>query len=440
MMSLTGIGLLTGGFPVTVYTLAAAGGLYLLLRRRRGWPAVVVAAAAVSALLAVATGWFLVHVAAESAQELPGPVSAWIGVGFLAVVLGALNIAGTGRRRRILAVASVTMLLLGATLQVNAYFGAYRSLDDLTGASTSAIAALPAASGQAPLGSPVPGAAGDRGPVAATWVKPAGLPAAGTMNSVQIPGTVSGFAARTGYVYLPPAYQGAAGPALPVLVLVAGQPGSPVDWIRAGGVQTAMDDFAAAHDGLAPIVVIPDVNGSDTANTMCMDSRIAKAGTYLSTDVPAWIKATLKADSNPARWAIGGFSFGGTCALQMASLHPDIYPSAIDISGEAEPALGADRTATIARAFGGDTRAFDAVAPLNVLAAGHYTHSRIYFGAGAQDGTFSAYQALVADAAAKAGIEVKTALVPGLGHSWEVARQSLAPAMDWLAPALGLIR
>jgi hypothetical protein len=37
----------------------------------------------------------------------------------------------------------------------------------------------------------------------------------------------------------------------------------------------------------------------------------------------------------------------------MAALHPDIYPSAIDFCGEAEPDLGADRAATIRRAFGG---------------------------------------------------------------------------------------
>ena len=183
-----------------------------------------------------------------------------------------------------------------------------------------------------------------------------------------------------------------------------------------------MDAFAAAHEGLAPVVVIPDVNGSAPGNTMCMDSKIANAGTYLATDVPAWIKTTLRVDPVPARWAVGGFSFGGTCALQMAALHPDIYPSAIDLSGEAEPALGPDRSATIAQAFGGNTAAFDAVSPLKVLAAGHYSHSRIYLAAGAQDGTFSGYQARTADAAAKAGMSVRTVLVPGQGHSWEIGR------------------
>ncbi|GAC1489594.1 MAG: hypothetical protein NVS2B15_07440 [Pseudarthrobacter sp.] len=76
-----------------------------------------------------------------------------------------------------------------------------------------------------------------------------------------------------------------------------------------------MDAFAAAHDGLAPVVVIADLNGSDSGNTMCMDAMTARADTYLSVDVPAWIRATLHVDPDPARWAVGGFSFGGTCAL-----------------------------------------------------------------------------------------------------------------------------
>jgi S-formylglutathione hydrolase FrmB len=47
----------------------------------------------------------------------------------------------------------------------------------------------------------------------------------------------------------------------------------------------------------------------------------------------------LSADPDPQRWAFGGLSFGGTCAIQMAALHPGIYPSVIDLSGEAESSL-----------------------------------------------------------------------------------------------------
>jgi len=124
----------------------------------------------------------------------------------------------------------------------------------------------------------------------------------------------------------------------------------------------------------------------------------------------------------------------------MAALHPDIFPSSIDFSGEAEPALGADRAATVDRAFGGNTAAFDAVTPLSVLASRHGMHSRIYLAAGEQDWTFAGYQQQVGDAASRAGMDVNSLLVPGIGHSRQVPRTALRPALEWLAPTLGLTR
>jgi hypothetical protein len=287
MSTPTGFDLLTGAFPVSVDVAAAAAALYRLIRRGRRWPAAVAAAAAAAVLLSLGAGWFLVHVAGITAHGLPWPVTAWIGVAFLAVILAVLNIVGTSWRRTVLAPVAMTVLILGAALQVNAYFGAYRSIDDLTGASTAAIPALPVEPGQLIPAALRPVSAQNPGPVARTWVKPAGPSPAGSVNSVQIPGTVSGFASRNAFVYLPPAYQAASRPALPALVLISGQPGGPADWLGAGGLKDQMDAFAAAHDGLAPVVVIADVNGSESGNAMCMDSRIARADTYLSVDVPA---------------------------------------------------------------------------------------------------------------------------------------------------------
>ncbi|MEV8181448.1 alpha/beta hydrolase-fold protein [Specibacter sp. NPDC078692] len=438
MAFFSSLDLITGPFPLAVAVLACLSGAALLLRRHRGWVLSVVCAAVLAAGLAWAINWYMVHVANATAYDLPLQVITWIGVGVFAVLLMVLHLVSARWWRKILAPIAMAMIVVAVSMQVNAYYGAYRTVGDVTGASTANIAPLSPHSTKKSAGQA--SAALTSGPVVDRWVKPSGLPAAGTVYSAQIPGRVSGFTARTAYVYLPPAYQAANRPLLPVLVLIPGQPGAPADWLKAGQLQHTMDAFAAAHDGLAPVVVIPDVNGASSANTMCMDSRIAKTDTYLAVDVPAWIKATLTVDPNAHHWAIGGFSFGGTCALQMAALHPKIYPSAIDLSGEAEPALSADRTATIQAAFGGDTAAFDAVAPLKVLAKNKYPQSWIYFAAGAQDGRFSGYMNQVSAAAKTAGMTVTTHSVPGAGHSWDVPLEAMAPALTWLAPRLGLAR
>ncbi|MFQ4149551.1 alpha/beta hydrolase-fold protein [Arthrobacter sp. LAPM80] len=431
------VDLISGPFPVLLAVLACACGAWLLLRRLRGWILSVVSAALLAAALAWTMNWYVVHIAGLSAYDLPGQVIAWIGAGIFAILLMVLNLTHSRRWRKALAPVAMAIVVVAVAAQINVYYGAYRTIGDVTGASTKNIA--PFARSGAKGTPPAPGLVTPAtGPVVNHWVKPAGLPGTGIVNSVQIPGHVSGFTGRTAYIYLPPAYQAKNAPLLPVLVLIPGQPGSPADWLKAGHLQPIMDAFATTHQGLAPVVVVPDVNGSSTANTMCMDSQIAKTDTYLAVDVPAWIKNTLNVNPNPHYWAIGGFSFGGTCALQMAVLHPKTYPSAIDLSGEVEPALSADRKATVRTAFGGDTAAFNAVTPLAVMAKNKYPDSWMFLAAGAQDGRFTGYVDQVSTAARSAGITVKTHSVPGAGHSWGVPLKAMNPALTWLAPRLGL--
>ncbi|MGG5173163.1 hypothetical protein ACQR35_13470 [Pseudarthrobacter sp. J1738] len=187
MITLTGVELLSGAVPACTAVAAAAAALFLLIRRRRRWWMATGGAFLAAALLAAGTGWVLVHAAGVSAQELPLPVTVWMGLAYWAVLLAGLNLAGSSRRRRILAPVAMTALILVAALQVNVYYAAYRTLGDMTGASTAAIGALPQAARAVPRTMPGPAPGPKTGPVASTWVKPPGLPAAGTISSVQIP-------------------------------------------------------------------------------------------------------------------------------------------------------------------------------------------------------------------------------------------------------------
>ena len=122
--------------------------------------------------------------------------------------------------------------------------------------------------------------------------------------------------------------------------MLSGQPGNPGDWLDGGQLAARMDAYAAAHKGLAPVVVMPDSLGSELANPVCLDSSLGNVATYLTVDVPGWIRKHLQVDTEPSSWAIGGLSAGGTCSLQMALTAPQVYPTFVDISGQAEPTLG----------------------------------------------------------------------------------------------------
>ena len=370
MNAITDLSLIDGPLPAILWAMGVASLIYLIFRRSWRWWLFAAVAAILAALLSVVCSWAVIHVFYWWAEDLPAIVTINLALALWSLALGCTTaFAGlrrhagrrrglpTSRIRRVLAVAATVVLLAVSGLQVNAYFGEYPTVGSLLGqqpALSTARLPPPVSSGDARF---------METPVASRWRPPPGLPRTGVLKAVQIPGTLSGFHGRDAIVYLPPAYFAAQRPVLPVLVLVSGQPGSPQSWLRSTNLSYDLDAYAAAHDGLAPIVVIPDPNGGDQENTMCMDSDIAQAGSYMSGDVPNWIKTHLDVDSNPAHWAIGGFSYGATCSLQMVTRRPDMYQTFMAIAPEREPALAAKRSVTVERAFKGDAAAFDSQLP-----------------------------------------------------------------------------
>ena len=424
------LSLVTGVVPLVALVLGGLGLLVLLVlvARRRGGALVTLAVAAAVAVLAfLGRNWRVTQGLELFPEALPGLVTAWLAAAFGALVLVAGNLLRTATGTKVLSLGCGLAVLLAAGSQINNYFAQYPTLGALTG---SADEVSPLTGVQRQPSRPV------TTPVVTRWTGPATT--ASQVVTATIPGTASGFTARNAYIYLPPAYTSPSPPLLPVLVLVSGQPGGPQDWVTAGNLQQVLDRFAAAHGGLAPVAVVVDPNGPTDTITMCMDSRIAQADTYLAQDVPNWIQAELGVDANHAHWAFGGFSYGGTCAIQMATRHPDLYPSFIDISGEREPAVSADRTQTIQAAFGGDTAAFTALTPLTLLGERRYPGVWGFFAAGANDPEFLAATTEVSAAAQQAGMTVQTQTVPNQGHSWAVPDAVTLPALEWLAPRLGL--
>jgi S-formylglutathione hydrolase FrmB len=169
---------------------------------------------------------------------------------------------------------------------------------------------------------------------------------------------------------------------------------------------------------------------------MCLDSALGRADTYLSQDVPAWAESTLHVDPDSAHWAVGGFSFGGTCALQLAVAHPDVFPTFFDASGQLGPTLG-DRARTVAAAFHGDDAAYTAHDPLAVLPTRSWPGSAGYLVVGAQDRSYEPQARTVVAAARAAGLPVTFLELPG-AHDWSVCTGGFERAMPWMATRMGL--
>jgi S-formylglutathione hydrolase FrmB len=412
--------LVRGPLPAVLTAVGVLAGLTLLIRRdRRWWLRVVPFVAGVSVLVTALIAWIVDGLWQPFPDQLPPRVIYWIGIGLLAVGLAVAGLRKAGWWRRGSIALAVLLVLVTASVKVNAFYGYYPSLRAALG--------LPPANEIAFASLTVP-----PGP------SPAQLPARGAVTQVAIPSPQSRFrTTRNAYVYIPPAYQANPRPLLPVLLLLHGQPGGPADWINGGQIAAMMDRFAAAHKGIAPVVVMPDSTGGALDNPLCVDGKPGNSETYLSKDVPDWIRHTLPVDPDPKHWAVGGYSYGGTCSLQLALRHPDVYPSFLDLSGQSEPTLGS-RPRTVKEIFGGDEAAFHRTNPADLLATRKFPGTAGVLTAGTGDNEYKPQQQQVLDLCRRNGLDVTWFEVPGV-HNWQAWAGGLEAALDWLAGRLGLV-
>lgn len=403
--------MLGGVVPAALFVAAALGLVWLTGGRRRRWRLrSVLLSVLLSALVTGALVYYVEDVWQPFPDALPTPVIALIGVAVLGLVLLVPRLRHSTWPVRPVAVVVSVVVLLAAANGVNIYYGQYPTVGALVGA---------------PIDNELP--QGVLPPSNKTTP-----PAQGDVAQLSIPGAL---AARPAMIYLPPAYLTVAKPALPVLILLSGQPGSPRDWFDGGDLASRMDAFAAAHQGFAPIVVVPDGLGSSLANPLCMDSRLGKAGTYLDHDVPAWIAAHLRVTG---RWAVGGASNGGTCSLQMALRQTKMFPTIVDIAGQDEPTLGS-RAHTVDATFGGDQAAFRAENPLDELATHRYPGLAAMLTTSDQDHVYGPQAQRVSQALQAAGVPVQFCVLPGR-HGWMSFGPALTQALPWLATRLELTR
>ncbi|WP_439660721.1 alpha/beta hydrolase [Lentzea sp. HUAS TT2] len=414
-------------------TVAAALALtYLAIRKNRTWWVRVLPIALLACVLAV-TGLTLVidHVWKPWPEPLPVVLSVWVGAALVALTLAAIRLRSGRWYGRVFGVLLALGVTASAVVATNAHFGQYPTtravLDVFRNDRVDINAAAPPPSGVVDV------PAGKK--LADVWTRPANLPDKGTISEAQIP---SAFKSRPAWVYLPPAYNTTPRPKLPVIVLMAGQPGGPRDWFDGGRVMDALDDYARRHDGLAPIVVSVDQIGEPMANPLCLDTKLGQSETFLARDVPKWIKERLTVDERREAWAIAGFSHGGTCSFQLAVRAPDVYGNFVDLTGQREPTLGT-RADTVKAAFDGDEAAFTRVNPMDILAKKQFPHTAGLIVTGTEDALYRPAGIEVFEACRKAGMDVQWKDLPGR-HDWTVWRPGLFDSVPWLAQRSGLVR
>ena len=361
----------------------------------------------------------LLFVGLHLTQQIPigAPRSLYVWLCIACLVAG-LVVAGWRRAhwpRRICGVVAVLLAVVSAGSAVNQTFAYYQTFDRLFGKSANHFldnAQLNAMRKQ----------------VARTGQ----LPDHGATLAVPIPGKNLKFTPRLAYVWVPPAWFARNHPQLPVIELLHGTPGDPSNWTKASYADATALAFAEQHHGMAPILVMPDINGSWDADTECVNSAMFGAvETYLTQAVPEFMRKNFNAKADPGSFAIAGLSEGGLCATTLALNNPKVYVAFGNYSGDESPTYQyASKQQTVHTLFGGSQASYDAHNPPYLLAHQRFTGVAGWFAAGAQDaGALQAAHALQ-PLAVNAGLDTCIETPPGR-HSFDFWSQAFKDSLPW---------
>ena len=421
------IRLVDGPVPAIISALALIALVGLVARTPRGRKWITLLAGVAGAVAGSVLGWLLwnqLHTFTGTSGLGDRLLLAFslAGLGMLAAIISDSRV----RRRWIAVVVAVSVFLVAGAAGVNIQTNQFPAVGSLLGKTVVPDLSLP------PLLAPAVGGEPSE------WHQPRNMPLHGRVGSIRIPGVASGFNVRDAVIYLPPAALVAHPPRLPVLVMLSGQPGIPTNMVSTVDMPAILDRFARTHRGLAPIVVIPDQLGTAYANPMCVDSPLGNSATYLSVDVPHWIRAHLNVMNNRTKWAIGGFSQGGTCSIQLGSRFPGLFGSIFDVSGELAPHRGSAE-ATITAAFGGSADAYEAAKPQSLIAAGApFADTLAIFAIGATNPKYRQTAETLENAARVAGMRTVTIVAPHTGHEWPTVGYAVEHGLPILCRNWGL--
>ena len=432
---LMNISLVDGWFPATLFSITAVLAAILLgiaiwemVSGSRGGGKRAIAVVACPMVIAVIAGivglviaWLLSDVFVVFGVELGPRVIAWAGCGCAIVGFAVSHVMLHRGVLRAVAVILVVCAVFSTATGIDQAYGEYATIGSLFSQDSYREADLTGMAKRSDLIS------------VTQWRQEAAdgsisdIPAHGEVSKVNIPATTSHFEARQALVYLPPAALVTAKhkPALPVILMMRGQPGSPGRVFAAGGIQTMMDDYAQHHGGLAPIVIAADQLGDDSHNTLCVDSPVyGKALTYLTKDVVDWVKTNLPAARQAQDWAIAGLSQGATCSLQIGANHPDLFGTIIPTGSELKPTNGSE-SSMISRFFHGDRTAYEKQIPINAIRNHAPSNQTLVIGAGERDRESVRNVELIAPVAQQEGMHVTAVESLGNAHDWHAVQDTL---------------
>ena len=431
----SGSSLMHGWVPIAVQVVTAVVLVAAVGWRSRGWRVVWLPVAALSGgAVAYGTHWYIAD-RGLAGEPAPRALWVWIASTGMAVAVLILGWRSAHRWRRGATLAAVPLCLLSAALVLNLWVGYFPTVQ--------------AVWNQLTFG-PLPDQT-DLATVTAMAAKGA-RPPHGTVVPVVIPADASHFKHRGELVYLPPEwFTTSPPPSLPTVMMIGGQFNTPADWTRAGSAVKTIDDFASQHHGNAPVLVFVDAGGAFNNDTECVNGRRGNAADHLTKDVVPYMISHFGLSPDRSNWGVVGWSMGGTCAVDLTVMHPEMFSAFVDVAGDFSPNAG-NKAQTVSRLFGGNADAWAAFDPTTVITNhGPYTAVSGWFAipwegphtsrlAGRDAAPNPGNQTVAAYSLCALGRanSIDCTVIPQPGkHNWPFAGKAFAAALPWLAGQLG---
>lgn len=275
----------------------------------------------------------------------------------------------------------------------------------------------------------------------ATLMSPHGTPwrawkpsVAGSVEHLQLPAPwLGGTRTILVTVYLPGGYA-SSNRSYPV---VYEAPFSYRSWEKWMGVKALLDAQMSSGAVPASIVVFAHPAGGPYVDTECANSADGRQSleTFYSSTLVQAIDARYRTIRTAAARSVMGFSQGGFCATMLALRHPDVFSTALSISGYYQAGIRAPETPSAWRPFAGNASLEASYSPLQLvgqLSSPRRASMLLVLEADAAQPFYGSQSAAMSTAAHQAGVAVLAVPMP-IYHSWIVVKAVLPRMLRALA-------
>jgi enterochelin esterase-like enzyme len=242
-----------------------------------------------------------------------------------------------------------------------------------------------------------------------------------------------GVAPARAYVYLPPGYDAKANARrrYPVVYLLHGYPGSPIDWFRGAEVQDQMDALLRYRLVQPMLVVAPDASGGWLHDSEMLNQVGGpQVETYLTRTVVAAVDAHYRTIPDRSGRAIGGVSSDGYGALNLGLRHQTTYSVILSMMPYGDPG------AVTQTLLGGNRALWLANSPSHYIPTMKFRDSMaIFLAAGSRDPQLPEARRLGRLLTRRGQLAVVNE-VSGATHTWHGARAEIPYALTFASQHL----